>query len=182
MNYLKVLLQKALNRQNIPGLIMALHDREPAVRSSAAVALGKTGRIGLEALIEALADTEAGVRASVASSLAQIGDAQAIEPLIVAFRAEERSSQARRAMLLALGRLRRPNSLAVLSEVITSKNDPLWEDAAELLVETREKAAVPALLSILEDSNYSHWHYQVAAARVLGDIRDMAAAGPLAKA
>jgi HEAT repeat protein len=164
------------NKKNLRRLRRATHYRRDwEVREAASDALGELGDPrAVDSLLDALSDEYWPVRKAAASSLGEIGDPGAVEPLIAALRAElthragaavpvrfgytdfpglHDSWTARRAIVVALGRLGDARGALPLVEALRDDHKWVRVDAAEALGKLGDARAVDALIGVLTDSD-----------------------------
>ena len=130
-----------------------------------------------DGLIAALQDPDQGLRNHAALALGDLGNAQAVAPLIEAF--EEQTATLRRRVIWSLGRLK--DSRAV-GPIIRALDDPDWEvrvGAVGALGELGDRRAVDALIESLTDESL---YVRGSAAQSLGVLGDTRAIGPLTAA
>jgi HEAT repeat protein len=93
-------------RAALPALTPALRDKDPYLRTAAALALGRLGRHGRPAardLAALLGDEDAHVRLAAALALWQGGDPEGLKRLVAGLRAADPEVRAEAAMLLSFG-------------------------------------------------------------------------------
>lgn len=150
-------------------LIKQLSHADVSARRCAAEVLGKAedGR-AIRALVGALDDNNDGVQACAAKALAQIGNA-AFLPVLSAL--EHGSNIQRRRAAEILGELRASRAIEPLIGALDDSDEAVQVCAAKALTQIGN-AAIPALLSVLEDGSNLQ---QKRAAEVLGNIGDQRA-------
>ena len=114
------------------GTVRELADADPAIRSEAALRLGREkSNEGVDALLGALNDPEESVRVNVLTALGDIGDKRVvprIAPLI-----DDRLSTVRMACAQALGKLGDPRGVPALEKALYDTNEPNRMVAARAL-------------------------------------------------
>jgi HEAT repeat protein len=170
------------------------------VRTAAARALGQLGNAqAVEALVVALHDKSADIRAAAAEALGQVGDVRVVEPLIAALK--DGNTSLRQAATNALAKIGQP-ALDLVIATLKDENSYVRRAAAEVLDKMKWQPpedetgvaywiaaqqwqkcialgslAVDQLIVALEDKAVGG-----AAARTLGEIKDMRAIEALATA
>jgi HEAT repeat protein len=151
----------------------------PRVRAAAASALGDSEPARrtevVAALVRAIDDHEFDVRAAAALSLGDLGDATAIEVLIL--RLDDGVPAVRQCAAVALGRLRARPALEPLRHALAAGPPDLRFQAATSLVEIDPEAAAAPLTAALADPDPE---VVGAVALALGSIGDATAADRLA--
>jgi HEAT repeat protein len=125
---------------------LMLHDKKPAVRGAAAVALGQIGDEGaLSALTQVVSgqgskkkksksfEEEFVVRSAV-RSLGQIGSRASVPTLISALQDETNSIETRREAATALGLVGDPSALPALQAAFSANADPYLSEAARAAI------------------------------------------------
>jgi HEAT repeat protein len=147
--------------ESAASLMPLLADKEEFVRQQVAYALGRTrSNTAVVALIERLADKKDSVRGAAAVALGQIGDATAVT---------------------SLAAILNPTAGLNPSKKDKSKrerNPFVLRAAAHSLGQIRNRAALPALIFVLQDEN-AEGDVRREAAIALGAIGDAAAIAPL---
>ena len=160
----------------IPALVRALKDPGQRVRRAAAKTLGQIAHeLAVKPLIEALTDSDSAVVQNVAWALGRFGDPEAILPLIEASSRMAGESEARKAIVTALGRFRTASVRALLKR-LESQGPVAQREAAWLLGQLSSRLAVPALISATESPDAE---VRSAAAEALAAIADPSAASAL---
>lgn len=137
--YLRGAVASALSRFGeaaVPALVMALRDRRPPVRQSAAIALGRLGPAGQGAVLEltrALTDTHETVRHAAAVALGGLGPAALEAVPALTDLLSDREETVRRAATVALSQVApggrsRPLSLQALTATIDRLVPALMEE------------------------------------------------------
>ncbi len=163
----------SLGKPAVPALIDALQDREPAVRNSAAIALGKIGKdanAAVPALKKVLDDRDFQVRSSAMQALSFI-DKKAIVPFLI----EELSSEQAWERYSATHALRTFGKEAVaavpaLIKVIKEDKDGSVRSSATTalgLIGKDARTAIPTLIKSLQDKDEK---VRYGAAYALGNI------------
>lgn len=117
------------NRDAVPLLERALHDREAAVRTRSAWAIGALrGADAVPALIDALKDPDAGVREQVAWALGAIRDHRAVDGLVTALGDSAAGVRAQAAW--ALGAIRDPRAIEALTKCLKDTDAHVRRQAA----------------------------------------------------
>jgi len=184
-----------IGKPAVEPLIAALNDDVPAIRTGAAESLGKIkDDRATEPLIQALKDETWGVREKAAESLGKIKDSRAVEPLIQALKDE--TWGVREKAIEALSRIGKP-AVAPLVEALEDEDAGVRTETARALQELRwrpkthsnkasyliarkdwdelvrlGRPAVGSLIKVLKDKET---RVREKAARVLGEIEDVAA-------
>ena len=136
----------------ITRLISALSQARWEVRSSAILALAKTGKPATQAFQAALQDEDWYVRATAAKSLGQVKDPQAIKDLVNVLGDREWFVRIRAAD--ALSKIGEP-AIDPLIDALKDRNGLVRERAAEVLGEIgNEKSARPLLVTIHDEELY----------------------------
>ncbi len=92
---------------NVDDLIIALNDKSPEVRRSAALSLGETeDQKAVDPLIRALHDEDQDVRQNAALALGMIGDTRAMAPLVHTLK-DEQDENVRRAIQMGLDMIKK---------------------------------------------------------------------------
>ena len=127
-------------------------------------------------LIKALSyQKDPSVNQAAAKALGQIGDARAIEPLIVAL--NNRNRLVIQAVATALVWFGAPAVKPLVSAIKTARqHDPIFQIAPQILAQIRDRRAVEPLINALKDS---YLVVQQASAQALGQIGDPRAVKPL---
>ena len=166
-------------------LIKTLEDEDKDVRSSVALALGQIGDVRAVEPLFTLKDEDQNVRSSASVALFLISNAldpAVIPPKTVRVLIQELDNtdkQVRSMAVLFLGTIGDPQAVKPLISVIKDKDRGVPEfEIRHALVEIG-KPAVPALINFLADKDDA---ISSNAARVLGQIGDTQAVGPLIKA
>ena len=156
-----------------------LRSPRPKVRAASAAALGgaepaRRREVG-DALMTALDDIDPDVRASAALSLADLGEARAVEPLVL--RLDDGVPAVRQSAAVALGRLGLAAAFDPLARALSAGPPDVRFQAATSLVEIDPRRALAPLVAALDDADAE---VVGAAALGLGAIGDAAAVEPLA--
>jgi HEAT repeat protein len=164
----------------VPALLGALRGEFYTVRSRAARALGAIGdQQAVESLLEALKDPELEVRIEAVKALGKFKHPDTFEAMADML-LEDPQIEARQAAATAFGETGHPRAVPYL---LLALRDPFWwyerEQAANALLKAIQEMgaiAVEALLEALTDKEGTVRRY---AARLLGQVRDPRAIGPL---
>jgi putative membrane-bound dehydrogenase-like protein len=126
-------------RPAVPTLLRSLSSPTPAVRASAAAALGKIGQLeGVDQALQArLEDPALEVREAAITALGALGDRSAIPALVRAVDDEGTRYEA----LLALGALPDLRALPIYLRGLTDKSQDVRRASAEALTKIRDQAA-----------------------------------------
>jgi hypothetical protein len=176
-----------LNEASTPAvepLIGALHDKDWAVRSSAASALGKIADPrAIEPLIVALRDVQSYVRRRAVSALGKIADPRAIKPLLIAV-LHDPDESVRENAAEALAKIGDPHAIEPLIGLLSdttqliSRRPVRFIDsyATAALGKIGQLAVEPLIVVLMTDSNKN---VRCNAAEALGEIGDLRAVEPL---
>ncbi|MXS84209.1 NACHT domain-containing protein, partial [Nitrosomonas oligotropha] len=147
-------------------LVAVLVDKNSAVRSHAADALGKIGdKSAADALILALSDKDSSIRSRAAGALGGIGDKSATDALILAL--SDENLDVRWSAAHALGKIGDKTAADALILALSDEDSSIRSRAAHALGEIGDKSAVDALIITLSDEDFPvHWR----AADALGKI------------
>jgi HEAT repeat protein len=186
--YAASLMGNAADDATRKALVFLLDDPSPLVCKSALVALARRSGLTDQKLIDALGarlekprDAVAGaLRSFVADLLGHIGE-PAVPRLLAVLQSGQ--NQAAPYAYRALGETGTANAQAVAALMQRLQKpvgaDPNQEIAIKALGDLKARAAVPALLSILNDNVRDHEYIRQQAVIALGRIGDPAAVGPL---
>ena len=171
-------LDAARDARVIDATLAQFDDADPAVRASAAEAVGELG-IGssVEQLIVSLHDEHSGVRATAAEALGKLGGRSSVEPLIAALHDEHPGVRASAAE--ALGSLRDPRSVSALTSALDDQNAKVRSKAAWALGRLAGARSVGPLMATLADGEPD---VRGSVVRALGALRDSRALEPLVAA
>ena len=140
----------------IPGLLRALRDASVDVREQAVNALAQFDTPeALDGILSALKDQSPDVREHAARHLAALGsrgrlnDAKYSE--VVSGLLKDASPDVREMAIVALGRLRRPESVPLLLPLLKDMNEDVREQAAVALGFIADPRAIDALTAALKD-------------------------------
>ncbi len=111
---------------------------------------GMRERKDINGLIFALTDPETDIQWQAAEALGELGK-EDLTPLLLAIR--KKNKAIRLGVIEALGRIRDPSTVPVLTEALSDKSPEVRWEAALALGEIGEAEAVPALVSALSDSD-----------------------------
>jgi HEAT repeat protein/glycerophosphoryl diester phosphodiesterase len=132
----------------------------------------------LPVLLKALEYKRPAVRANAAWSLGLVGDSRALPALVKHLWDED--IEVRREAITALGRLKQPEAVEPLRQVLTSKMDAsVIYEAARALGEIRSPEAVADLIKVMEKD--PDWRVKGACAMALSKIGEKRAAEPLGR-
>ncbi len=155
-------------------LRVALQDGDPAVRETAALALGRLADAqSVDTLIAMLKDKNLVVRKGAAIALGQIGDPNAVEPLAEALK--DTDWHARLAAAISLGEI----DLDILVNFLRDENTKVRRSVARALGKIKDSRAVGHLAATLHDKDMLVRDF---AAEALGKIGDPRAVVPLINA
>ncbi|MBN2284368.1 MAG: HEAT repeat domain-containing protein [Deltaproteobacteria bacterium] len=158
-------------------LVDLLNDRDPSVRSAAALSLGSIGDgDALPALMEALADRDCTVRQAAVEALGLLADPRAVPALIGAMK--DRSCDVREKSAPAFARIGE-HAVEPLIAVLEENNRYLNEGVLDSLGQIGDPRAVEPVIGTLGDTDKK---IRISAARALGEIRDRQAVVPLVEA
>jgi HEAT repeat protein len=124
MDSLAVLVQST----SIKPLVQTLTDNSPEVRNAARNSLTKMGKVAVGELIQVLGEGEFLGRSEAAELLGDIGDTQAINPLIEAFK--EGDKQVRYNAVLSLMKLNKTSCVEAFIDLLESESAEVRTDAA----------------------------------------------------
>jgi len=159
-----------IGKPSVSLLVAALHHRFPAVRRTAAEALGRIGDPrAVEPLIIALEDAQ--VVDYAAKALAKIPDPRALQPLIAALRKKRRCSAAE-----ALVAIDDPRGVEAVVDALKQDHHNLRACAAKALSKTKDPRAVEALIIAIDDKDLT---VRAQAIESLGQIKDPGAVDAL---
>lgn len=166
----------------VDSLLKALNDLDPNVRGAVVKVLGqlKDSR-AVEPLIWALRDKESAVRANAAEALGLIGDGRSVIPLILALSSPEPAVRGRVAG--ALGLLGDGRAVEPLIRVLEDPDPDVRRAATEALGRTGDSRALNPLLQLFGQNSGEHDSIgRMTAAKALGQLGDVGAAGTLVEA
>ncbi len=133
-----------------PELLGLLQDGDPAVRASAARAIGLIGdAAALPGLMQALADTDALAGQRIAEAIGRIGDRSISADLLTVLGSAPPAERARAA--LALGLLKSEEAVPGLAALLSAGDPEAQRVAAEALAAIGTPAAMAALMAPLAD-------------------------------
>lgn len=145
-------------KRKVSGLIKALNYRKP-LRSNGQVI-----------------STGVGVRASAAWALGEIGNPQAVDPLIALLKADYDEALIRHNVAWALGQLRDPRGIEHLIPLLVEADERLRMVAAEALGKIGDPEGIEHIIPLLKDESYAvRWYV----AWILGETGNPCAVGPL---
>lgn len=169
---------RAESSGEVSRLISALQHEDTRTRLNAAMDLyHHPGEATVTALVKALKDPDPEVRGCAAESLRLLRASSAVGPLIEVLETDSEHGPKYYA-IKALGYIRTPSAVQALVSALERRIGDLSELAFQL-GELRAKAAVDALIRLLEDGTP---YQRVHAAIALGSIGDRGALGPLERA
>jgi hypothetical protein len=133
-----------------PELTGLLQDGDPAVRASAARAIGLIGDpAALPGLLQALSDPDVLAGQRIAEAIGRIGDRSVNAVLVNVLRSAPAAERARAA--LALGLLKSPEAVPGLAALLSAGDPGAQRVAAEALAAIGTPAAMAALMAPLAD-------------------------------
>ena len=136
----------------VAALTAALADSDPAVRGTAADALGWSKDVAvIEPLTRTLADADQRVRISAIWALSRIRDDRALQPLIGLL--TDAGAAVRANVVMALGEERAAGAAEPLMRALKDKEASVRVPAAISLAATIDARAVPALSDALKDAD-----------------------------
>jgi HEAT repeat protein len=148
-----------VGREASPALIMLLADSDPITRAWAACLLGHSGEPeAVSSLLMRLASADHRERTWVIDALGRIGDRCAV-PQLIPFVVDD-AADLQSVAALALGRIGDPRALAPLMTLLRQANASVY--AASVALSQLGRAAVPALIAILEEPDIPKLTYDVA--------------------
>ncbi len=161
--------------KSLPGLLEALKDRDPMVRTGAAEALRAVPNPSIVLpLIRSLRESDAGVRRAAVEALGQTKDKRALAPLTRAlFHHDVRT---RRQAALTLAFMRDPSCGPAFVKTFTDWDPVVRRIAVKALIDFCDERVVPTLIRRLHA--FRPWTREHAA-QVLGGLRDHRAIQPL---
>jgi len=170
-------IKKLTRTRNLPGLIRALHHKDPKIQYDAAEALGVIGDTrAIEPLTTVLMQSElSGVRWKAAEALSKIG-APAVDALVVAL--QHSDDDVRWKAAIALGEIGDPRAIDPLINQLCDDDRFVKSRAAYALGMIGEPAVEPLICALREGDGNLRW----GAAIALGKIRDLRAIDPLIRA
>jgi HEAT repeat protein len=170
-------LGRMMSRQPLPDLVRLMQDPVPEVRIRAAKALGAIGGLeAVESLLGALRDTNRWSALRLADILAGLGQA-AVQPLLQEF--PRLPAQARVAAIDILGRLRSPEAVPLMTQLLLDADENARARAAHSLGVIGDPRAAPALIRALEDPA---WPVRAMAAKAIGMLAGSEGIGALEQA
>jgi HEAT repeat protein len=117
-------------------LISLLSDKDEFVRQQTAYALGQTrSRVGVASLVDRLSDKKDSVRGAAAVALGEIGDAAAVGPLAALLMPSSTAAQTKKS-----------------KKTKPERNPFVLRASAHSLGQIADRAALPALITVLQDS------------------------------
>ena len=134
-----------LPAKDVPGLVRALSDPDPRVRTIAALGLGDAGSAALpklDALIAALKDPDSAVREAAARAIEALGPpaGAAVPALVTAYQLPGQPGSVVRACLYALGAMGKA-AVPALTAIRSSLSDPNVSWVTEKTIRDIERAA-----------------------------------------
>lgn len=170
-------LGRMMSRQPLPDLVRLMQDPVPEVRIRAAKALGAIGGLeAVESLLGALRDTNRWSALRIADILAGLGQA-AVQPLLHEF--PRLPPLARVPAIDILGRLRSPEAVPLLTELLLDADENARARAAHSLGVIGDPRATPPLIRALEDPA---WPVRAMAAKAIGMLAGPDGIGALEQA
>ncbi len=170
----------ALGRVSIAPLMKVFSDADKVLRMEAIETIVKYGKLVVPPLIGCLNDHKSQVRSSAATALGDIGDLQALEPVMFLL-AEDMKPSVREAAALALGGLGDRHAVGQLVKSLGANPDypEVRVAVATALGELGDPRSLRALLVALGDKKSS---VRQAAATALGQLGQKEAVDPLIQA
>jgi HEAT repeat protein len=167
-------IKKLTRTRNLPGLIRALHHKDPKIQYDAAEALGEIGDTrAIEPLTAVLTHSElSGVRWKAAEALSKIGT-PAVDALVGAL--QHSDDDVRWKAAIALGETGDPRAIDPLISLLCDEDRFVKSRAAYALGLIGEPAVEPLICALREGDGNLRW----GAAIALGKIRDLRAIDPL---
>ena len=154
--------------RDIEALGSKLQSSDAEERREAAVDLGRAGRHAVPLLLRAMGDKDWRVRKTAVEALVAIRGESVITGLIEALKIEDNAG-ARNSAIEALVQIGEP-ALEYLLPVLTTPDPDVRKFIVDILGDTRDSRAVPALIARLADDDDEN--IRVAAAEALGKMRD----------
>jgi hypothetical protein len=152
-------LMERLGREASPALILLLADADPITRSWAACLLGHIGEPqAVPSLLARLTSADHRERTWVIDALGRIGDRRAV-PQLIPFVVDE-AADLQSVAALALGRIGGPQAIAPLMALLRQANASVY--AASAALSQVGRAAVPALIAVLEEPDIPKLTYSLA--------------------
>jgi HEAT repeat protein len=170
-------LRKIGNADAVKYLIAALEDENPEVSDEAVEALAEIGTPAVNPLMNGLKRKKRQLRKKAAEALGKIGDAAAVDLLIIALKDDD--WRVAKASSVALGKIGDKRAVSPLIEALEDKDSNVREGSAEALGKIGNKRSVDPLIAALEDDIK---YVRGKAAESLGNIGDRSAAEYLNKA
>jgi HEAT repeat protein len=161
--------------------IEALQDKDAQVSDNAREALQEIGASAVEELIVALKHEDVRVRVAAATILGEIRDPRAVDPLfheLLLAILQNKSRVFRAEAVKSLGKIRDPRAVKPLIEALQDKDAQVSDNAREAL----QKIGAPAVEELIVALKHEDVRVRVAAATILGEIRDPRAVDPLINA
>jgi len=170
-------LGRMMSRQPLPDLVRLMQDPVPEVRIRAAKALGAIGGLeAVESLLGALRDTNRWSALRIADILSGLGQA-AVLPLLQEF--PRLPPRARVPAIDILGRLRSPDAVPLLVQLLSDADENARARAAHSLGVIGDPRAAPDLIRGLADPA---WPVRAMAAKALGLLAGTEGIGALEQA
>lgn len=160
----------------VDAFINLLTDESSDIRELAAVTLGRLrAKRAASHLLHTLDDVNISVRNAAAEALRQLGTPAMIDTLVAAIR--DGNWFKKWALGEVLGNIASPDAATPLAKLVSDEDEKIRVKAIRALIAT-DKAAIPILISMLEDDSAEK---RAIAVKILGIIGDTAAVEALQK-
>jgi HEAT repeats/NACHT domain len=140
---------------SVSELLVILHDLDPEIRSSAAIALAETrSEEAIPELLKTLEDIDSSVRWHAAIALGRIGSEKNISGLLVALEKlalESLDSSLRSNSVFILGKIGGEQAVAILLKTMRDPDYVVRQASIDALADTKSIQAVPILLEAWQD-------------------------------
>ncbi|MGH2740285.1 MAG: HEAT repeat domain-containing protein [Actinomycetota bacterium] len=170
-------IDKLKEKQDVEGLVKALHDRSENVRLRAAAALSELGELAIDAVVPEIQSSNRAVREAAVYALSGARSQRAIDPLSQAL--GDPDSLVRREAARGLMRLADPSASEQLAGALDDGDEVVRRVAAFGLAELGDGRAVEPLITELQKTQIPGARDE--AAKLLGNLGDARAVGPLAE-